>query len=149
MTKPSLSPFSLPSHSFLCNQSYAPLDSGIRRGKNAFALSTTPVFDSCPVLSRDSPYTHNSDMDQFRQPHHPQDSFDLPPLTNPPPQYFGGNDNNGSPTMPNFDFTDGDGQDNDGGHDEGNDAKRRRIARVCTWSSTIRWLMALTFTAGL
>ena len=88
-------------------------------------------------------------MDQFRQPSKHHDSFDLPPLTNPPPQYFGGNDNSGSPNMPSFDFTDADGQDHDGGHDESNDAKRRRIARVCTWPLPIHWLMALTFLAGL
>lgn len=70
-------------------------------------------------------------MDQYQQPHHQRDSFDLPPLTNPPPQYFGGNEGNDSPTVPSFDFADGDGQDHDGGHDESNDAKRRRIARAC------------------
>ena len=88
-------------------------------------------------------------MDQFGQPHHHHDSFNIPPLTNPPPQYFGGNDNNDSPTVPNFDFADGDGQDNDGGHDESNDAKRRRIARVCTCPPPIPWLMALTMVAGV
>ena len=89
-------------------------------------------------------------MDQFRQPQHHHNSFDLPPLTRPPPQYFGGNNgNNDSPTVPNFEFADGDGQDHDGGHDESNDAKRRRIARVCTWPLPIRWLMALTIVAGV
>lgn len=70
-------------------------------------------------------------MDQFQQPQHHHGSFDLPPHANPPPQYFGGNENNDSPTAPIFDFADGDGQDHDGGHDESNDAKRRRIARAC------------------
>ena len=87
-------------------------------------------------------------MDHFGQPHH-HDSFNLPALTNPPPQYFGSNDNNDSPTLPNFDFADGDGPDHDGGHEEGNDAKRRRIARVCTWHLPAYWLMALTFVIGL
>ena len=88
-------------------------------------------------------------MDQFGHPHHHHDSFNLPPLTNPPPQYFGGNDNDGSPTLPNFDFADVDGQDHDGGHEEGSDAKRRRIARVGILYLLIRWLVALTFIAGL
>lgn len=75
-------------------------------------------------------------MDHFQHSQQPQqrnDSYDLPPLTNPPPQYFGGNGVDDSPIVANFDFNDvqGDGQDQDGGHDESNDAKRRRIARVC------------------
>ena len=85
----------------------------------------------------------------FRQPHHHQDSYDLPPPTNPPLPYFGSNDNNDLPTVPSFDFADADGQDNDGGHDESNDAKRRRIARVCSWPLPIRWLVVLTFVVGL
>lgn len=75
-------------------------------------------------------------MDQFHQPQQPRqrnDSYDLPPITNPPPQFFGSNGVDASPTVANFDFNDvqGDG-DQEGGHDESNDAKRRRIARVCT-----------------
>ena len=72
-------------------------------------------------------------MDQFQQNQPRNNSYDLPPLTNPPPQYFGANGVDGSPTVPNFDFNDiqTDGQDHEGGHDENGDAKRRRIARVC------------------
>ena len=54
-----------------------------------------------------------------------------------------------SPTVPQFDFGDGDGQDHDGVHDESNDAKRRRIARVCTMPLPSRWPIALTFVAGV
>ncbi len=80
-------------------------------------------------------------MDQFQQSqqHHPGNgSYDLSPLTNPPPQFFGGNGVERSPAVANFDFSDiqGDGQDQDGGHDESNDAKRRRIARVCIRDQT-------------
>ena len=88
-------------------------------------------------------------MDQFGHPHHHHDAFSLPALTNPPPQYFGANDNIDSPTVPHFDFGDGDGQDHDGGPDESNDAKRRRIARVCTRPLPIRWLTALTLVVGV
>lgn len=53
-----------------------------------------------------------------------------PHINNPPPQIFGGSDSNGSPSSQNFSggpyFTD----DQAGGLDESNDAKRRRIARV-------------------
>ncbi|KAL2043161.1 hypothetical protein N7G274_004221 [Stereocaulon virgatum] len=72
-------------------------------------------------------------MEQFQQSRPPNNSYDLPPLTNPPPQYFGANGVDGSPTVPNFDFSDIQtvGQDQDGGHDENGDAKRRRIARAC------------------
>lgn len=62
-----------------------------------------------------------------------EDQYNLPPITNPPRQIFGGNSSgNTSPTVPDFTFGDGqmDLQDQDGGHDESNDAKRRRIARV-------------------
>ncbi|KAL2059144.1 hypothetical protein ABVK25_000436 [Lepraria finkii] len=71
-------------------------------------------------------------MDQFQQNRPRNSSYDLPPLTNPP-QYFGANGVDGSPTVPNFDFNDIqiDGQDREGGHDENGDAKRRRIARAC------------------
>ena len=69
-------------------------------------------------------------MSGFQAPHQQLGSYDLPPITNPPPQYFGGNGNQASPTLPSFEFNDGlEGQDQDGGHDE-NDPKRRRIARV-------------------
>ncbi len=71
-------------------------------------------------------------MDGFQQPRPRMDSYDLPPVTNPPPQFFGGNGTQASPTLANFDFNEGpDGLDQDGGHDE-NDPKRRRIARVRT-----------------
>ena len=72
-------------------------------------------------------------MDKFQQVHQRNSSYDLPPLTNPPPQFFGGNGIEGSPTVPNFDFNDiqtDNGQDHEGPQDETNDAKRRRIARV-------------------
>jgi len=80
-------------------------------------------------------------MDQFQHSQPSQqnhNSYDLPPLTNPPPQFFGGNGVDASPTVANFDYNDvqGDGKDQEGGHDESNDAKRRRIARVCIRCST-------------
>jgi len=70
-------------------------------------------------------------MDVSQHGHQRNGSYDLPPLTNPPPQFFGGNGTEPSPTLANFDFNEAqaDGQDQDGGHDE-NDPKRRRIARV-------------------
>lgn len=69
-------------------------------------------------------------MDGFQQPQHQNGAFNVPPLTKPP-QIFGGNGVEGSPTVANFEFHEGqvDAQDHDGGNDE-NDAKRRRIARV-------------------
>ncbi|KAK4693646.1 hypothetical protein P7C71_g3789, partial [Lecanoromycetidae sp. Uapishka_2] len=76
-------------------------------------------------------------MDQFQQSQQRfqrNGSYGIPPLTNPPPQFFGGNGVDASPTVATFEFNDndvqGDGQDQDGGHDESNDAKRRRIARI-------------------
>lgn len=70
-------------------------------------------------------------MDDFDLDQQRNGSFDLPPLTNPPPQFFGGMGAEASPTIPNFDFNEGQGdaQDQDGVNDE-NDPKRRRIARV-------------------
>jgi hypothetical protein len=70
-------------------------------------------------------------MDVSQQDHQRNGSYDLSPLTNPPPNFFGGNGTEPSPTVANFDFNEAqlDGQDQDGGHDE-NDPKRRRIARV-------------------
>ena len=74
-------------------------------------------------------------MDQYQtSPVQPQDGFNLPPITNPPrAQIFGGQSGNASPTIPDFTFADADvnGQDQDGGDGETNDAKRRRIARAC------------------
>ena len=75
-------------------------------------------------------------MDQYqqsRQPHQEDNSYEIPSLTNHATQFFGGNGIEASPTVANFDFSDihEDGNDQDGGHDESNDAKRRRIARVC------------------
>ena len=74
----------------------------------------------------------SSIMDQFQQSTQRNSSFEAAPLSNPPPQYFGGDGTAASPPMPDFSFNDGqtDGQDQDGGQDESNDAKRRRIARV-------------------
>ena len=90
-------------------------------------------------------------MDQFQQVHQRNNSYDLPPLTNPPAQFFGGNGIEGSPTVPSFDFNDiqtDNGQDHEGLHDETNDAKRRRIARVgFDWLSRAR--QPLTYTVGL
>lgn len=63
----------------------------------------------------------------------PQAGFVPPPITNPPrQQIFGSPSNNASPTIPDFSFDDLqlDGADRDGGQDDGNDPKRRRIARV-------------------
>jgi len=70
-------------------------------------------------------------MDVSQQDHRRNGLYDLPALTNPPPQFFGGNSIEASPTVANFDFNEGqaDGQELDGCHDE-NDPKRRRIARV-------------------
>ena len=67
-------------------------------------------------------------MDPY-QPQHDNKSFTVPPLINPPPQIFGGND--GSPTDPNFNAGQYFTEDLAGAMDESNDAKRRRIARVC------------------
>ena len=68
-------------------------------------------------------------MDSFNS--QDQSEFNVTPrINNPPPQIFGGSDSNGSPSSQNFSgglfFTD----DQAGGLDESNDAKRRRIARV-------------------
>ena len=69
-------------------------------------------------------------MSAYQQPLQPNGSYDLPPIVNPPPQFFGGNGTQASPTLPTFDFNDNlEGQDQEGGHDD-NDPKRRRIARV-------------------
>lgn len=67
-------------------------------------------------------------MDSY-QTQQDSNSFAIPPLMNPPPQIFGGND--GSPTDPNFNGAPYFAEDLVGGIDESNDAKRRRIARVC------------------
>jgi hypothetical protein len=67
-------------------------------------------------------------MDSY-QPQHDNNSFTVPPLMNPPPQIFGGND--GSPTDPDFNAAPYFAEDLGGAMDESNDAKRRRIARVC------------------
>ena len=126
---------------------------GVPRKKNVLVrvLTATPVLDSRPISTLRYPSSTPPipSMDHFQQPHHKHDSFDIPPITNPPPQYFGSNENSDSPTLPNFEFADGDGPDQDGGHDESNDAKRRRIARVCTRPLTILCLMALTIAAGV
>ena len=89
-------------------------------------------------------------MDQFQQPHQQNGSFNLPPITNPPPQFFGGSGIGTSPTAVNFDFSEGqlDGQDFEGGHDE-NDAKRRRIARVRSPLILRDRALALTKTIGM
>ena len=70
-------------------------------------------------------------MVDFAQSDQHNGSLNLPPITNPPPNFFGGTGEDTSPTAANFDFNEGqaDGQDQEGGHEE-NDAKRRRIARV-------------------
>ena len=69
-------------------------------------------------------------MDPFQQPLQQDGSYSLPPVTNPPPPFFGGNGTQASPRLPDFDFNESqEAQDQDGGHDE-NDPKRRRIARV-------------------
>jgi len=71
-------------------------------------------------------------MDSFN---HQQNniSFNIPPITNPPPhQYFGSSEQDTSPMLENFpaDAVFGDSDEHRGSLDEGNDAKRRRIARV-------------------
>ena len=73
-------------------------------------------------------------MDSNQPSRNSQDGFNLPSIAVPSrQQIFGESSNNGSPTMPDFTFDDigMDGLDRDGGQEEGNDAKRRRIARVC------------------
>ena len=64
--------------------------------------------------------------------HSQQDNaaFNVPPIINPPPQIFGGNDPNGSPTAPIFQGLPYFADDQPGGMEESNEAKRRRIARV-------------------
>ena len=66
--------------------------------------------------------------------------FSLPPLMNPPPQIFGALDENGSPIQPDFPggpyFTE---DHSDLGLEDGNDAKRRRIARVIPFSVRTLW----------
>lgn len=61
-----------------------------------------------------------------------ENPYSLPSLSDPPLQLFGGPSANASPIIPDFDFTEGlvDGLDHEGGPEDGNDAKRRRIARV-------------------
>ena len=69
-------------------------------------------------------------MDSF-QPQQIDNGFDMPPLMNTPPQVFGAYNADGSPLAPQIDgslFAD----DQAGmGIEESNEAKRRRIARVC------------------
>lgn len=69
-------------------------------------------------------------MDSY-QPQQEHNGLNVPPpLINPPPHVFGGDDLLGSPTDPYFAapyFAD----DQGGSLEESNDAKRRRIARVC------------------
>lgn len=80
-------------------------------------------------------------MDSFNSQDKP--GFNITPLiNNPPPQIFGGSDPNVSPSSQNFSggpyFID----DQAGGLDESNDAKRRRIARVRNpkpWLSSATW----------
>ncbi|KAI9737576.1 MAG: hypothetical protein M1834_009731 [Cirrosporium novae-zelandiae] len=58
--------------------------------------------------------------------------FEIPPLRNQPPQIFGGVDSDGSPliptSLPGPIFTD---DQRPSQNEDGNDAKRRRIARAC------------------
>ena len=87
-------------------------------------------------------------MENFQQPHQPNSSYDLPPITNPPTQFFGSNGTETSPIIPTFEFQEGqEGREQDDGHDE-NDPKRRRIARVRR-GFTVREVIELTKTAGL
>lgn len=56
--------------------------------------------------------------------------FEMPPMSNPPPQIFGARNADGSPVAPSLPgpmFTD---EQLSGNMDDNNDAKRRRIARV-------------------
>ena len=60
-------------------------------------------------------------------------SFNIPPVTNPPPhQYFGSNEQEASSMQEDFpaEAVFGDSDDHRGSIEDGNDAKRRRIARV-------------------
>lgn len=57
-------------------------------------------------------------------------AFNIPPIMNPPPQIFGGGDPNGSPLGPTFHGMQYFADDQPGGVEESNEAKRRRIARV-------------------
>ena len=70
---------------------------------------------------------------------HQQDfahDFSLPPITNPPQPIFNGQSQNTSPLLPDFGFGDelDDGQNDDTIHGEGGGSKRRRIARVGSWT---------------
>ena len=60
---------------------------------------------------------------------HDDNSFDIPPLMNPPPQVFGAYAP-GSPLGANFSESFFPDDQNGGSLEETNDAKRRRIARV-------------------
>ena len=76
-------------------------------------------------------------MDSFN---HQQNniSFNVPPVTKPPGhQYFGSNDQDGSSLHEELraGAIFGDSDDHRGTFDDGNDAKRRRIARVWTFAS--------------
>ena len=72
--------------------------------------------------------------------------FNIPPLINPPIQIFGATDENGSPIQPDFPggpyFTE---DHSDLGLEDGNEAKRRRIARVTQLFTTdhTSWLRSL------
>ena len=54
----------------------------------------------------------------------------MPPIVNPPPQIFGSNEQDLSPTALDF-ALDGLGDEQTSGFEEKDDAKRRRIARAC------------------
>ena len=76
-------------------------------------------------------------MDSFN-PQQNNISFNVPLVTNPPGhQYFGSNDQDGSSLHEEFrpGAIFGDCDDHRGTIDDGNDAKRRRIARVWTFAS--------------
>lgn len=76
-------------------------------------------------------------MDSF-DPQQNNISFNVPPVTNPPGhQYFGSNDQEGPSIHEEFHVGAifGDSDDHRGIIDDGNDAKRRRIARVWTFAS--------------
>ena len=89
-------------------------------------------------------------MDDPHRPSQGNGSFSLPPITNPPLQFFGGNGEETSPTAVNFDFNDVqiDGQDQEGGREE-NDPKRRRIARVRSIHTIYKAVAVLTGAVGV
>jgi len=85
-------------------------------------------------------------MDVFPPPQD-QNSYEIPPIMNPPPQIFGGygQDSPHSATFPTSFLQD----DLDGFGDDSNDPKRRRIARVPYALVACRVPLADDFLSGM